>query len=71
VSDYRPEKKEVLVDGNGPCRFYLGVTLDGHPIIGIEHPDLNGRMFITGPVLANMVGWIARKRKDLKPISLH
>ena len=58
----------ILVNGKGKVHFQLGVDLDGNPVIGIDHPDLNASLFITGPVLANINGWIARRRKDLKPI---
>jgi hypothetical protein len=69
MSDYKA--RDILIDGSGKCRFYLGVAADGQPIIGIEHPDSNVRLYITGPVLAQMSGWIARKRKDLKPITIN
>lgn len=62
------DKKRVLINGYGQSKFYFGIDpASDEPIVGIEHPDSNTIIFISGPVLAQMNGWIARIRKDLKP----
>lgn len=61
-------KKRVLINGYGQSKFYFGTdATSDEPVVGIEHPDSNTIIFISGPVLAQMNGWIARIRKDLKP----
>lgn len=65
-------KPRVLINGYGQSKFYFGIDdVSGEYIIGIEHPDVDTVLFISGPVLASMNGWIARNKNELKPVRLN
>lgn len=66
------DKKKLLIDGNGQCKFYMGLDPNTDELlIGIAHPEADSVIFITGSVLANMNGWLARKQPSLKPLTVN
>jgi hypothetical protein len=68
----KASKERVLVNGYGQSKFYFGIDdATGEYIVGIEHPEVDKVLFISGPVLASMNGWIARQKNQLKPTSIN
>lgn len=66
------DKKKLLINGNGQCKFYLGLDPNTDElIIGIDHPQSDAVIFISGPMIANMSGWLARKQPTLKPLEIN
>lgn len=66
------DKKKILINGNGQCKFYVG--LDPHTdemLIGIDHPESGAVIFLSASVLAGMNGWLAHKKPTLKPLTLN
>ena len=65
-------KRNLLVNGYGQCKFYFGIDPNTNElIVGIDHPEADATIFLTGSVLASINGWIARKQPDLKPLTLN
>jgi hypothetical protein len=65
-------KKKVLINGNGQCKFYMGLDPQTHEmVIGIDHPEIDAVMFLSATVLAGINGWLARKQPTLQPLTLN
>lgn len=65
-------KRKLLINGYGQSKFYFGIdAVSGEYIVGVEHPESDHILFISGPVLASMNGWVARNKDTLKPVRLH
>ena len=65
-------KPHVLINGHGQSRFYFGIDkVSGEYIVGLDHPQVDTVIFLSGPVLASINGWIARTKDQLTPVNLH
>jgi hypothetical protein len=68
----KASKQRLLVNGYGQSKFYFGIDdVSGEYIVGIEHPESDVVLFLSGPVLASINGWIARNKANLKPTSIN
>lgn len=66
------DKKKLLINGNGQCKFYFGIDPNSHDLlVGIEHPESDAVIFLTGSILSSINGWLARKQPNLKPTTLN
>ena len=68
----KASKRRVLINGYGQSKFYFGIDdVSGEYIVGIEHPESDVVLFLSGPVLASINGWIARTKGDLKATTVN
>lgn len=68
----KASKRRLLVNGYGRSKFYFGIDdVSNEYIVGIEHPESDVVLFLSGPVLASINGWIARTKSELKPVRIN